>query len=208
MNGNVLNEKFEKIKKFLIKIENNVDKNYFEFEIGLPEKWYYKSNDFICCENLKKIDNYGTIVKIYPKKQDIRVDDIFNFIIKTIEINNRIAEMEKAFQEKMESEKEKIKNEVEKFYSKIEDLRVKSFENLDDDENIEDNLQKIQNIRETYDHLNANEEKDLYPSGNTFPSTVSSKIDNDLKNIDDIKTNINNLGDNKEQKSLNNKSKK
>lgn len=146
--NNIINEKFDSIRDYLLKITNNVDEMRLEFEIGLPNKWYYKSNDFIECEVLVEIKEQGTILKIYPKKEDVTTDDVINFIIKTIETNNKITEMEKSFEDKMKSEKEKIQTEVESFYSKIRELREKSFENLDDEKTIMNNLNEISKLTE------------------------------------------------------------
>ena len=43
----IINEKFDSIKEYLLSIKNNVEEERFEFEIGLPEKWYIKSNNLI-----------------------------------------------------------------------------------------------------------------------------------------------------------------
>lgn len=142
----IINEKFDSIKEYLLLIKNNVEEERFEFEIGLPEKWYIKSNDFIECETVKKIEDFGSIMKIYSKTESTTTEDVFNFIIKTIETNNKISDMEKSFKEEVETKKQKIKNEVETFYAKIEELREKSFENLDDEETIIKNLSEISKL--------------------------------------------------------------
>lgn len=142
----VINDKFDSIKEYILSITNNVEQERFEFEIGLPEKWYIKSNNSIECETVKEIKDFGSILKIYAKSDTVTTDDVFNFIIKTIETNNKIADMEKSFKEEVETKKEKIKKEVETFYSKIEELREKSFENLDDDETIKKNLSEISKL--------------------------------------------------------------
>lgn len=142
----IINEKFDSIKEYLLSIKNNVEEERFEFEIGLPEKWYIKSNNLIECEIVKKIEDFGSILKIYSKSESATTEDVFNFIIKTIETNNKIADMEKSFKEEVETKKQKIKNEVEAFYAKIEELREKSFENLDDEETIIKNLSEISKL--------------------------------------------------------------
>lgn len=142
----IINEKFDSIKEYLLSIKNNVEKERFEFEIGLPEKWYIKSNNSIEYKTVKEIEDFGSILKVYAKSDSVTTDDVFNFIIKTIETNNKIADMEKSFKEEVETKKQKIKKEVETFYAKIEELREKSFENLDDEETIIKNLSEISKL--------------------------------------------------------------
>lgn len=151
---NIVNDKFSKISEYLIKIENNSEKNKLEFEIGLPIKWYIKGTNNIICECVAEIDDEGKIFKVYA--EDDNVDEIFNFVIKTISTNIEIAEMERNFQDKVNLDKERIKKEVQEFYDKIEELREKSFENLDDEEALKDNMKLIFNLTE---QLKSHEDK-------------------------------------------------
>ncbi|MFW6243344.1 MAG: hypothetical protein ACOC2W_04225 [bacterium] len=182
-----INEKFKKIEDYFIKAVNNFEENRIEFEIGFPEKWYYKSNDIIKCEE-DNVEGVGKILKIYPQEEGYYIEDTINFIIKTIETNNRISEMEKSFKEKMESEKEKIQKEVDNFYSQIEELREKSFDNIDDDEQIDQNLDKIKEISETYDGKNNvdEDETELNDKQETFNGMME---DLDKENSQDKKNN-------------------
>ena len=141
---NVINDKFSRINEYLIKIENNSETEKLEFEIGLPIKWYIKGTNNIVCDIVAEIEDQGKIIKVYAN--DGNIDEIFNFILKTIKTNIDIAEMERNFQDKVNLDKERIKKEVQDFYDKIEELREKSFENLDDEETLKNNLSMISDL--------------------------------------------------------------
>ena len=43
----IIQEELQKIDGFLVSIKKNPDNDTYEFEIGIPIKWQYKSNEFI-----------------------------------------------------------------------------------------------------------------------------------------------------------------
>jgi hypothetical protein len=177
MSSNI-NDKFKKIETYLIKITNDFDKGVFVFQVGFPEKWFYKSNEHVECQKIANIEQEGEsagfIIEIFPKKEDIYIEEVVNFIVKTVETNNRIAEMEELFMEKMKTEKQKMLKEVEEFSSQIENFRMSSFDDLNNDENIEFNLNKIKKVGEEFGKV-VDESKENKPL---------EKNNNDLKNID------------------------
>lgn len=183
-----INKKFKKIESYLIKIDNDLDKGVFTFQVGFPRKWFFKSNDIIECEKVADVDEgNGIILNIRPKNSEIYVDETLNFIMKTIDTNNRIAEMEEMFVKKIEEEKKKMRDEVKDFYSQIENFKEDSFEDLDDENNINSNLEKIKAVSEEFEKISEEQsQKDDEENGEVK--------ENDLKKInpDDINKKTNN----------------
>ncbi len=189
-----INEYFSRVNNNLIAIKNNSETGMYEFEIGLPPKWYMKSNDDIECEVITEIENAGTLYSIKPINEELEVSDVMDFIIKTIETNERIISMEESYEEKVKSYNkrlksinEKLKKEAEEFYGKIEELKEQIFNNLDDDE-VEDILEEINELskeaKKREDLLNENITSMI--DGNTIISSVDNETDELIEKEGDV----------------------
>lgn len=138
-----IEKELESLSGYLISIKRNTIKGWYELEIGIPIDWIYKSNDYVKCE-VKEKTNVGNILIISPKKDDIVIDDLIDFVKLIIETNSKIREREKEFTNKINKVKEDLENQAKEFYKELNELKEKSFNNFDIDENNTSNT----NIRE------------------------------------------------------------
>lgn len=121
----------ESITGYLISITRNTIEGWYEIEIGLPSTWYYDENDEIGCDVLTE-NSAGKLIKIYPKNHDIVIDDLISFVEIIIDTNKRIAEKEKQFTDRMQEMKGVLENEAKKFYEELDELKINSIKNLND----------------------------------------------------------------------------
>jgi hypothetical protein len=121
----------EPVTGYLVSITRNPAESGYEIEVGLPSSWYFAENDEIGCEVLSELSN-GKIVRIFPKNRDIVIDDLIKFVEIIIDTNNKIAEKEKQFTDRMEEMKGVLEKEAKKFYEELDELKVNSINNLND----------------------------------------------------------------------------
>jgi len=119
-------EKLKPLSGYLISIKRNTVNGWYELQIGVPADWIYKGNDIIKCEPIQTVDA-GHILLISPKKDDVIVDDLIDFVVLIIETNQKIREKEKEFTNKMDTVKKSLEDEAKQFYKQLEDLKEKSF---------------------------------------------------------------------------------
>jgi len=117
------------INGYLISIIRNTVDGWYELEIGLPASWVFDENEKISCEILVEEDA-GKIIKIAPKKTNILIDDLIKFVGIIIQTNEKIAEKEKEFTDKMEDMKKRLELEAKKFYEELDDLKESSFKKI------------------------------------------------------------------------------
>ena len=115
----------------LVSITRNTVEGWYEIEIGLPSSWYYDENDEIGCEVLSKNDA-GKLIKIFPKNQEIVIDDLVAFVEIIIDTNKKIADKEKQFTDRMQEMKGVLEKEAKKFYEELDELKINSIKNLND----------------------------------------------------------------------------
>lgn len=127
------------IDGYLISLTRDPENSWYVLEIGLPKTWVFDENNKISCEVTEEYEQ-GKIVKIFPKKNDVVVDDLINFVEIIIETNERIAEKEKQFTDKMQEMKGILEKEAKKFYQELDELKENSFKNVND--NFAKNLDK------------------------------------------------------------------
>ena len=116
---------------YLISIKRNTLKGWYELEIGIPKNWVYDENNEIECEVLEESET-GKLINVSPKNEDIWIDDLISFVEIIIKTNNRIAEKEKEFTDKMQQMKDQLEKEAKKFYVELDELRENSFKTLND----------------------------------------------------------------------------
>jgi hypothetical protein len=119
------------IDGYLISVERDVEIGNYTLQVGLPKKWAFDGNDKIECEVLEE-SSVGKVVRIAPLDDDIVIDDLINFVSVIVKTNNRIAEKEKEFSDKMDEMKNSLENEAKKFYEELEELKENSFRKIND----------------------------------------------------------------------------
>jgi len=104
----------------------NTVEGWWETEIGLPKTWVYDENTKIGCEVVFE-NEVGKLVRIYPKKTDVVIDDLIAFVEIIILTNERITEKEKEFTDKMQEMKGILEKEAKQFYQELDELKENSF---------------------------------------------------------------------------------
>lgn len=129
-----INEKLEPIERNFFKLYRNIEKGWYEVEIGLPAKWVFKNNKVIECELVNESD-VGKMIIVRPKRANngVLADELIEFVQLIVNINQEIADREEEFDIKMEQEKKKIEEVVGGFYEKMDVLRKESFEKFGED---------------------------------------------------------------------------
>ena len=123
-------EKALKLTNGYIKsFERDTVNGWWTLEMGLPLSWVYCETDVISCEIIIEND-LGKLVKISPKNDDIVIDDLIDFVEIIITTNQKIAEKEKEFKNKMEEMKSMLEEQAKSFYTELDDLKEKSFNNV------------------------------------------------------------------------------
>lgn len=110
-------------------ITRNTAEGWWELEIGLPNGWVFDENNKIGCEIVFE-NEVGKLIRVFPKKKDIVVDDLIAFVEIIILTNEKIAEKEKQFKNKMQEMKGLLEKEAKSFYQELDELKENSFKNL------------------------------------------------------------------------------
>lgn len=126
-----INIALQPVEGYLFSIARNPQEGWYELEVGIPKGWVFDENDEIGCEILSKLDK-GNVVKIFPKKTDILIDDLVTFVEVIIETNKKIADKEKEFTNRMEEMKGKLEEEAKKFFEELDELKQNSFKKNSD----------------------------------------------------------------------------
>lgn len=121
-----IDEKLKPLEGYLLSITRNIQKGWFEFEVGVPSEWVYKGNEIIDCNVIDKSE-VGHLLKIVPKHDNITVDDLIDFLQLIIDTNSQIQKKEKEFNDKMDKVKKDLENQAKKFYEELNNLREESF---------------------------------------------------------------------------------
>jgi len=106
--------------------KRNTIEGWWEIEVGLPSSWVFDENSNIGCEIIFEND-LGKLIKIYPKNHDIVIDDLVTYVDVIIKTNEKIAEKEKQFTDKMQDMKDMLEKEAKKFYTELDELKENSF---------------------------------------------------------------------------------
>jgi len=127
------------IAGYMTRIFRNTDKGWYELEVGIPKNWVFDENDEIGCEILEEVE-MGKLIRIFPKNENIVIDDLILFVNIIIKTNKKIAEKEKEFADKMEDMKKNLETQASEFYKELDELKENSFKKLND--NIVEELKK------------------------------------------------------------------
>ena len=111
---------------YITSFVRNTVEGWWEIEVGLPASWVFDENTKIGCEVVMEND-MGKLIKVYPKTEDVVVDDLLAFVEVIIKTNEKIAEKEKQFTDRMEEMKGLLEKEAMKFYEELDDIKENSF---------------------------------------------------------------------------------
>lgn len=117
---------------FINSFTRNTVEGWWELEVGLPKTWVFDENSKIGCEIIFEND-LGKLIKIFPKKNDVHIDDLISFVEIIIKTNEVIAEKEKEFKDSMSEMKESLEEKAKKYYKELDELRENSFKKNNDD---------------------------------------------------------------------------
>lgn len=119
------------ITGYLSSISRNTENGYYELEIGIPKNWVFNQNNEVGVEIISENDA-GKLLKIFPKKNSVVIDDLILFVHIIINTNERIATKEKEFADKMEEMKKSLERQASDFYKELDELKDNSFKKLND----------------------------------------------------------------------------
>lgn len=119
----------KEIDGHLLSITRNTTEGYYELEIGIPNSWVYEETSEVGYEITNEAE-MGKLIRVFPKKNDIVIDDLIDFVKLIMSTNKLIAEKEKKFEEKFQKVREDLENEAKRFYEELEEMKKISFKNL------------------------------------------------------------------------------
>ncbi len=119
------------ITGYLSSINRNTVNGYYELEIGIPKNWVFNQNNEVGVEIISENDA-GKLLKIYPQKNSVVIDDLILFVHIIINTNEKIATKEKEFADKMEEMKKSLERQASDFYKELDELKDNSFKKLND----------------------------------------------------------------------------
>lgn len=124
-------EKLKTITGYLLSIKRNTVSGWYELEIGLPNKWIFNENEAIGCEIINESDS-GKLVKIFPKNNNVIIDELIQFVSIIIDTNKEIEKKEKEFTSQLEEMKKMFELKAADFYKELDELKVNSFKTVND----------------------------------------------------------------------------
>jgi len=127
-----IHEKLEPTDGYITSFTRNTVEGWWEVEVGLPASWVFDENSKIGCEVVME-NEIGKLIKVSPKKNNIYIDDLITFVEVIIKTNEKIAEKEKQFTDKMQEMKGILEKEAKKFYQELDELKENSFKKNNDD---------------------------------------------------------------------------
>lgn len=128
----VIDSALKGVEGYLISMERDTEHGWYTLQVGLPKNWVFDSNTEIDCDVINET-SVGKIVRISPLNENIVADDLFEFLSIIIKTNNRIAEKEKEFSDRMDEMKSVLEKEAKKFYEELDELKENSFKKINDD---------------------------------------------------------------------------
>jgi len=108
----------------------NTIEGWWELEMGLPKTWVFEENSEIGCEVTFDHES-GKVVRIFPKKDGIVIDDLVAFVELIIVTNEKISEKEKEFTDKLKEMKNVMESEAKKYYDELDEMKENVFKTTD-----------------------------------------------------------------------------
>lgn len=117
------------IDGYLLTLKRNTEYGWYELEVGIPAKWSYSENEYIGVEVLHETEE-GKLIRVFPKNDDIIVDNLVEYVSVVLSTNKMIEEKEKEFQQKLEIMKEEMVRNASDFYKDLDNIKKTSFEKV------------------------------------------------------------------------------
>jgi hypothetical protein len=121
----------EPIGGYMLSIERDTINGWYFMKVGIPKNWVFDENNEIGYEILSEA-NEGKLLKIFPKKQTVVIDDLIAFVEIIIHTNETIAAKEKEFADQMQEFKVSLEKKASNFYKELDELKDNSFKKLND----------------------------------------------------------------------------
>ena len=121
----------EPIEGYMLSIERDTINGWYFMKVGIPKNWVFDENNEIGYEILSEADE-GKLLKIFPKKHTIVIDDLIAFVEIIIKTNETIAAKEKEFASQMQEFKTSLERKASEFYKELDELKDNSFKKLND----------------------------------------------------------------------------
>lgn len=175
----VIDNALNSIDGYLLTINKNTLKNWYEIDIGIPNNWVLQEDTkVITCEEIAK-NNEGKLIRIKPKTDSIVIDDLVNFIGMIIHTNKKILEKENEFNDEMQRYKSELEEKTRKFYDELDKLKKSSFNDLIDNFDKSIDSTKTTSIRSKTPQKRGRKKK--IESTTTDNGNESKEMDNDDK---------------------------
>lgn len=130
MKKNIIQEKFDNIEEYWIKLERDFQNGVQSISVGIPKTWEIKDNNKIGCEVINETSE-GKLVKVFTKEPTVTIDELILFIEIIIKTNEEINNMEKQFSEEIQSMKAGLEEKINNFYKNLSQYKDNAFETLD-----------------------------------------------------------------------------
>jgi hypothetical protein len=127
----IIESTLEPLDGYLFSMDRNTEEGRYELKVGIPKKWAFNENNEIGVEIISDLET-GKLLKIYSKKSNISIDDLFLFVKIIIGTNIKIAEKEAEFQLQLLKMRESFENQTKDFYKELDELKENSFKNVND----------------------------------------------------------------------------
>lgn len=128
----IIQDELQKIDGFLVSIKKNPDNDTYEFEIGIPIMWQYKSNDFINVTELWSSED-AVCLKLSTDDDQVTIDDFIKFIEAVVDVNILIEEENKKLNEELQKRKSEMEELVKQKILEIEQIKKTSIESFSKD---------------------------------------------------------------------------
>ena len=122
------------IEGHLLSFNRDTVQGWYELQIGVPKKWIFNETDEIGCEIISE-NEIGKLIKIFPKINEIVIDDLILFVQIIIETNMKISDKEKEM-------KETLEKQANEFFKELEDMQKNLFKNFNN-KPIESKAEKV-----------------------------------------------------------------
>lgn len=129
---NTIDALLKPLDGYLISITRNTKNGWYELQVGFPVKWVYKSTKDVTCDLINE-NEIGVLVRIYPARDGIDVDNLVDFVKMVIDVNQKILDKEREFNERIKHMKEMLEEETRKFYEELDGIKERSFKVFDEE---------------------------------------------------------------------------
>lgn len=125
-----VNDSLKPIEDNCFNILRNSENEWWELNVGIPSSWEVKDNNDIGFDILNSSD-LGKQIHVFPKKENVTIDDLILFVKIIIKTNQEIEEKERTFTEEIKKMKEGLEEKIKSFYEKLEFDKENAFKSLD-----------------------------------------------------------------------------